>query len=279
MRSFILPLAWAMLLLFSASCSAGGVAPCFICTHVHSAGLLSAPVSSQAKPNLRTGSIALSAKTKTKTKSTKDKKPASSGGFGAKTTTTTSVDAAALLRKSMDLYDALSKEDAMTEVNLDDDSENEPGLREYVFCVRSKSYDATSDWVPAACMGVMWSGGPVAENPLLKGMADHNLFAPIAAKLHCREVWESACQAAPSLRKLPRNSIEYGKHSLQQPPSQLISRLISLSHNLTIHLTVSLPLSLSPSLPPSLSVCLSLPPSPLSACLRSAMHTGVLFKS
>jgi hypothetical protein len=40
-------------------------------------------------------------------------------------------------------------------------------------------------------------------------MADANLFAPIAAKLHCREVWESACQAAPSLRKISRNSVEY----------------------------------------------------------------------
>jgi len=40
-------------------------------------------------------------------------------------------------------------------------------------------------------------------------MADANLFAPIAAKLHCREVWESACQSAPSLRKISRNSVEY----------------------------------------------------------------------
>ena len=227
MRSFIRPLTWAMVLLFSASCSAGGVAAGFISTHVRSVGLLSAPLGFQAKPKLRAGSIALSAKTKTK--SAKNKKPASSGGFGAKPAkTTTTVDAAALLRKSMDVYDALSKEDAMTEVNLDDDSDNEPGLREYVVCVRSKSYDSTSDWVPAACMGVMWSGGTVAENPLLKGMADHNLFAPIAAKLHCREVWESACQAAPSLRKLPRNTIEYGNHSLQQPSSQFISRCVCL---------------------------------------------------
>jgi len=51
--------------------------------------------------------------------------------------------------------------------------------------------------------------GEVEGNPLLKGMADHNLFAPIAAKMHCREVWESACQAAPSLRKVARNTIQY----------------------------------------------------------------------
>jgi len=87
------------------------------------------------------------------------KKAPSAGGFGAKSATTTkTVDAGALLTKSMKLYDELSRADAMMEVSLDDDVENEPGLREYVVCVRSKGYDAVSDWVPAACMGVMWVG-------------------------------------------------------------------------------------------------------------------------
>jgi hypothetical protein len=153
-------------------------------------------------------SMAMAAKTK---KPAKKKSAApSAGGFASKTATVTkTVDAATLLRKSMDLYDMMSKEEALRESSVDDDAEDEPGLREYVVCVRSKEYDAVSDWVPAACMGVMWSGGQVEDNPILKGIADHNLFAPIAAKLHCREVWESACQSAPSLRKLPRNSIEY----------------------------------------------------------------------
>ena len=143
------------------------------------------------------------------------KKPANKagptvGGFGAKTQSVTkSVDAAALLRKSMDLYDVLSKEEASREVNVDDDAEDEPGMREYVVVVRGQGYDAVNDWVPAACMGVMWSGGEVTDNPLLRGIANHNMFAPIAAKLHCREVWESACQSSPSLRKIPRNAIEY----------------------------------------------------------------------
>jgi hypothetical protein len=228
MHSFCRMLACVMLLHLSASCNAA-LSPSFINTHALHAKALPRSSSSSSKmaPKLRIGSIALSAKTKTK--SDKKKKPASSGGFGAKPATTATVDAAALLRKSMDLYDALSKEDAMTEVNIDDEVDDEPGLREYVVCVRSKGYDSTSDWVPAACMGVMWAGGPVAENPLLKGMADHNLFAPIAAKLHCREVWESACQAAPSLRKLPRNAVEYGmwqaSRKTQNTPTALKARL------------------------------------------------------
>ena len=155
------------------------------------------------------GSIALTAKSKSG--GSKKTEP-SSGGFGTKTTTKTStVDAAALLARSIKLYDDLSKEQAMLEsmYDLEDEDANEPGLREYVVCVRSKAYDAVSDWVPSAVMGVMWAGGGTEGNPLLKGMANHNLFAPIAAKLHCREVWESTCQAAPSLRKLPRNAIEY----------------------------------------------------------------------
>lgn len=161
---------------------------------------------------VRTRDVALAA-AKTKTKTKQGKAAPSSGGFGAKKAVTTTVDAAALLRKSMDLYDAIERESAVAGLD-DEDGEDAPGLREYVVCVRSKAHDAVNDWVPAACMCVAWQGGDVSENPLLRGMADCSLFAPIAAKLHCREVWESACQAAPSLRKISRNSIEYAYEPL-----------------------------------------------------------------
>jgi hypothetical protein len=184
--------------------SAGATRTCFAASHVRPS-----VVGAASCPQVRLGSIALTAKSKSG--GSKKSEP-SSGGFGTKTTTKTStVDAAALLARSIKLYDDLSKEQAMLEsmYDLEDEDANEPGLREYVVCVRSKAYDAVSDWVPSAVMGVMWAGGGTEGNPLLKGMANHNLFAPIAAKLHCREVWESTCQAAPSLRKLPRNAIEY----------------------------------------------------------------------
>jgi len=213
MRGYAGPLLGALLSAVSYT-SAAAAAPCFVSTHVRTTSPVGAPgkgTCSRICPELRTG-VALAAKAKS---GGKKKAVQSAGGFGAKSETTTkTVDAAALLTKSMKLYDELSRADATMEVSVDDDVENEPGLREYVVCVRSKGYDAVSDWVPAACMGVMWVGAEVDGNPLLKGMADHNLFAPIATKLHCREVWESACQAAPSLRKLPRNSIQYAYEPL-----------------------------------------------------------------
>jgi len=145
------------------SCARAGGAPCFVGPTTRGVGV----VGGGRWPNdgllqfgcpLRTNvALAVAAKNK----KAQGKAAPSSGGFGAKTTTTKSVDAAALLRKSMELYDAIEKERNQAEQYEED--EGLAGVREYVVCVRSKAHDAVSDWVPSACMCVVWQGGDVSE--------------------------------------------------------------------------------------------------------------------
>ena len=145
------------------SCARAGGAPCFVGPTTRGVGV----VGGGRWPNdgllqfgcpLRTNvALAVAAKNK----KAQGKAAPSSGGFGAKTTTTKSVDAAALLRRSMELYDAIEKERNQAEQYEED--EGLAGVREYVVCVRSKAHDAVSDWVPSACRCVVWQGGDVSE--------------------------------------------------------------------------------------------------------------------
>mgnify|MGYP006892433221 CR=1 FL=1 len=87
-------------------------------------------------------------------------------------------------------------------------------LREYIVTVRAvgaKGSEAQMlrDWVPAALLGIHWRT-PLDDNPLLQGMADPNLGAPLGIKAMRREIFESICQNAPSLRKVPREALAFG---------------------------------------------------------------------
>ena len=120
MRNHVTALLGVMVVLANFSCAAAGWAMCFVSPSTH---LLARQDSSSCSRLPRCGVVTLAAKVKTGGKKTTTP---SSGGFGAKKATTVTVDAAALLRKSMELYDVLSREDAMTEVNIEDDEDNEP---------------------------------------------------------------------------------------------------------------------------------------------------------
>ncbi|EKX48297.1 hypothetical protein GUITHDRAFT_105904 [Guillardia theta CCMP2712] len=149
-------------------------------------GFVSTPRFGLSPQVSQSGRCASLAATKTKKK---DSKPAS-GGFGkAAKSATTTIDPAILSR--------------------------------YVVSIRMPKagtlpagYEQLSDWVPTAVMAIRWVGDSLEGNPILQGMADANLIAPLVVKKMCREIWECACQGSPSLRRLPRNFIEYAYEPL-----------------------------------------------------------------
>jgi len=105
MRSSTVPL---LALLSAASYTVAAAAPCFVSNHVCTNskvmdhGTATCP---PIRPHLRSGGVVLAAKAKSG-----GKKAPSAGGFGAKSATTTkTVDAGALLTKSIKLYDELSR--------------------------------------------------------------------------------------------------------------------------------------------------------------------------
>ena len=85
-------------------------------------------------------------------------------------------------------------------------------FKEYVVSVRARNAgaDQVSDWVPSAILGLMWRGGNVDDNPILKGIADHSLAVKPALKTMRREVrYLQLLQQSSLLSSKTIQTIEY----------------------------------------------------------------------
>ena len=96
----------------------------------------------------------------------------------------------------LDGDEAAASPAAATDVEAD----SRISVTKYAVTIRSAAPDAREfcDWVPVALLAFACSGG-----------ANPNSVVPSAVGASVKEILEGGCQAFPSLRKVPRETIEY----------------------------------------------------------------------
>lgn len=101
----------------------------------------------------------------------------------------------------LDGDEAAASPAAATDVEAD----SRVSVTKYAVTIRSAAPDAKEfcDWVPVALLAFACSGG-----------ANPNSLVPSAVGASVKEILEGGCQAFPSLRKVPRETIEYAFESL-----------------------------------------------------------------
>lgn len=162
--------------------------------------------------------LALAAKAK---KPSKKAGGATSGGGFQKMPASTVVavpSAAELLKRSMELYNEIERDQRLVVSSDDKDGDSaddsrsgrtsEYSVSEYVVTVRlvdcvSEAADAFGDWVPVCFVNVKSSGS-----------ADMRELVPQAIGASVREILEAGCSSTSVLRKAPRTNIQYAYEPL-----------------------------------------------------------------
>lgn len=160
-------------------------------------------------------------------KKAKSKPKAGASGFGAKTAVSAGPTSAELLKRSMAVYEELERgrrsqnNDAAAELDKDDDvdaadkEEAASTVTKYCVTLRSPSANEFADWVPVALLAFECGAG-----------TNQGSLVPGAIGASCREVLESGCSTFPSLRKVARETIEYGYEPLDDFETHVYSGLV-----------------------------------------------------
>jgi len=179
--------------------------------------------------------LALAAKSK---KPAKKAAPAKAGGFGKKAegAAVAAPTAAELLKKSMDMYDEIKRDQRMVRSSSDSSSDDDADVSadssstseestftvtEYVVTVKvvddvSEAADAFGDWVPVCILNLKSSN-----------TADTRQLVPQAIGASVKEIIEAGCQSASLLRKAPRTSLQYAFEPMDSYNTHVFEGLFS----------------------------------------------------
>jgi hypothetical protein len=178
-----------------------------------------------------TSPLALAAKAKKKP-SKKDAGASAGGGFGRKSASTVAAapSAAELLKRSMELYDEIQRDQRLVSSADDDGDSGDKGssgktsefsVSEYVVTVRlvdcvSEAAEAFGDWVPICLINLKSSGS-----------ADMRQIVPQAIGASVKEILEAGCSSTSLLRKAPRTNVQYAYEPVDSYNTHVFEGLFS----------------------------------------------------